>query len=70
MWRKRRTGPRLLSILCGLVVFHMACAAVQEAPQVSQPAIPFAATDLKGRSITLADYRDKNLILVFYIGHT
>ena len=37
--------------------------------EVDQPAPAFTATDLGGRSFRLADYRGKNLVLVFYIGH-
>ena len=37
--------------------------------EVDQPAPAFTATDLGGRSFRLADYRGRNLVLVFYIGH-
>ena len=37
--------------------------------EVDQPAPAFTATDLGGRSFRLADYRGKNLVLVFYVGH-
>lgn len=73
-------------LLGGLMILLASCAAVQETPPAGQsvlpsksvqeapglgrPAIPFKVVDLKGRAVGLDDFRGRNLVLVFYIGHT
>lgn len=37
--------------------------------EINQSAPVFTAIDLRGRSFALQDYRGKNIVLVFYIGH-
>ena len=75
-----RVGRRLShGVLSAWIALLTACAttpaptdqqpAAAATGAAAQPAPAFSATDLGGRSFRLADYRGKNLVLVFYIGH-
>ena len=70
------------TLLCVLFAIVTSCAATaRETPEISQPAPAkagsginqsapdFKAVNLQGRSFGLSDYRGKNVVLVFYVGH-
>jgi|GEM_PF-6540104 len=44
-------------------------APTKQGSEINQSAPIFTAIDLRGRSFGLSDYRGKNIVLVFYIGH-
>jgi peroxiredoxin Q/BCP len=56
-------------VVCLFVALLAACRTVSTL-DINQPAPAFTVTDVRGRSLSLADYKGKNLIVLFYIGHT
>jgi len=63
--------PRRLLACLALALLLSACATSSSSPRVGDPAIPFTALDSNRRPVSLEAFRgQKNVVLVFYIGHT
>jgi cytochrome oxidase Cu insertion factor (SCO1/SenC/PrrC family) len=74
------TLPKFLLFIL-LAILTSCATTTKQTPEISQPAPAkpgseinqsapvFTAIDLRGRSFGLSDYRGKNIVLVFYIGH-
>lgn len=61
---------RLLATLPFIALILTSCA-MGSALNVGEPVIPFTALDVSGTPISLDDFKArKNVVLVFYIGHT
>jgi peroxiredoxin len=55
-------------LYCLLLIFILVgCATVN--PNIDKPAPAFALVDLSNKVIRLADFKGKNLVLVFYVNN-
>jgi cytochrome oxidase Cu insertion factor (SCO1/SenC/PrrC family) len=60
----------LANVFLSILLFVILTSCATTTPEIKQSPPAFTAIDLQGRSFELTDYKGKNIILVFYIGHT
>jgi uncharacterized protein YcgI (DUF1989 family) len=61
-------GSRVCFML-GWIALGMLAVVCTACTMVGQPAPDFTVRDVHDRVFSLADYKGKNVILVFYVGH-